>query len=346
MTTKIGFKTPEISTGVGVIASTERGVVYAARKGASALGHSVPYFATGALAVLSIFDQRLEKKNITDHYRSEIAARVGKPVNKVTVADMEQVAKENPVIAAAVKRTTKQRNLNIGLAAVGIAAAVALINPVGGALAFVGLTTGLAASLAHIGLIAGISYFAVEKPLEEFGKKKLGLEEPEPHAVHKNPALQAELSVPSQIKFLAELQAHNRPVTQAQVASVIVSANPELEAKIKEHFGVNFTKLPASAQTQVITDLSKQHGIAELTDAINNRSVRAQELAFAAHGQASGVVGAAERQQRLAELNAELDKQEVARFYAPEPGETQQSVFRQREVDRRAAQQSAVMGAA
>ena len=70
---------------------------------------------------------------------------------------------------------------------------------------------------------------------------------------------------------------------------VFASANPVLAAEIESRFGEPFHKLSAATKDRVLEKIGPQYNIEELTNDLNNRHIRAQELAFAVAGQQSGV---------------------------------------------------------
>jgi hypothetical protein len=241
-------------------------------------------------ALFSQWDHHQEKVRIKNEYENEIGATLGKKASDVKVHDMEAAAKKNPVIGEALKRSTTRRNLSIAATVVGTAAAVAIgaffMPAILGAVGLGGLT-GIGLTLAH-GAVGALSFLGVETAVEKIGEKKLGLEEPAMKKVEHHPAQQAKLSASSQITYLKQLRARGGNISQQQVMTVIASANPKAASQITARFGASYDKLSAPAQKAALDQFGSQYHVAELTEALNNRQMRVQELAFAAYGQSSG----------------------------------------------------------
>jgi len=246
--------------------------------------------AAGVTALFSQWDHHQEKVRIKNEYENEIGATLGKKASDVKVHDMEAAAKKNPVIGEALKRSTTRRNLSIAATVVGTAAAAAIgaffMPAILGAVGLGGLT-GIGLTLAH-GAVGALSFLGVETAVEKIGEKKLGLEEPAMKKVEHHPAQQAKLSASSQITYLKQLRARGGNISQQQVMTVIASANPKAASQITARFGASYDKLSAPAQKAALDQFGSQYHVAELTEALNNRQMRVQELAFAAYGQSSG----------------------------------------------------------
>jgi hypothetical protein len=331
----IPFLGRESAGELSLFGSAEQGIGNSAiRKGVSTFGHhlwGVP-IATGVLAIISQWNHRLELDRIKSEYGEEIAARVGKPMHMIKTHDMERVAKLNPALHEAVRRSRTRRNLSvavtIGGTIGGLAVGALLATTIGAAVwpllaggmavnALGAIGIHLTSGVVGAGIASTLGFMGVELGLEKYGEKKLKLEEPTLAQVERNPKLQSRLSVPSQVTYLAHLQARREPISQAQVLTVFVSANPQLDAQIKARFGESFANLPQGSQEKVLEMVGGQLNIEQLTNDINNRHIRAQEISFAAYGQASGVrrfesARVAEMQHTIEGLNAQLQAQAPA----------------------------------
>jgi hypothetical protein len=368
-----GNSTVAVGTTTSVVDSVESGAATVSKVSVPLLthvAHWTPPLAAGALALISQWNHHIEKNRITHEYDAEIASRLGKPISEVKMSDMEKVAKENPVIAEALNRSKKRRNLSIVVTALGVAAAVgiasvlvtAFATPLAGTALVAGASSAIggalsASTIAHLalgGVAGGLSFLGIENQLEKFGEKKLHLKEPSMDEVKRKPALQAQLSVPSQITYLEKLQAKKQVITQEQVMTAFAAANPELGRQVEVRYGATFDKLSEKDKSEATRTLGGQYAIPELTDDINNRHMRVQEIAFAASGQSSGVqsVGDIQRanvrmQQRIKALNAQLNdlyaQPQNARS-APVADEPEQTAWRDRVLAQRQAKASA-MGA-
>jgi len=71
--------------------------------------------------------------------------------------------------------------------------------------------------------------------------------------------------------------------------TLYASANPDLAGQIEANYGLKFNNLPASDRRNVLEQMGPKYRIEQVTEDLNNHLVRAQELAFSAYGQASGV---------------------------------------------------------
>lgn len=271
------------------------------------------YAAAGLTALFSQWDHHHEKMRIKEQYENEIGAMVGKAPQDVKMHDMELAAKKNAVIGQALKRSTLRRNLSIGVTlaatAVAIFAAPALLGVVG-----LGGLTGVAGFLAT-GASSALTFLGAEKVMEKIGEKKLGLDGPELKEVEHKPILQSKLSVADQITYLQQRRARGGKISQQQVMTVFARANPRLDSQITARYGASFDKLSPEAKTAAVAQFGPQYHVAELTESLNNKEMRVQELAFAVFGQSSGAEHfqsprEAAMQRKIDTLTAQLNAQE------------------------------------
>lgn len=78
-------------------------------------------------------------------------------------------------------------------------------------------------------------------------------------------------------------------VTQQEVFEVFVAARPELAEAVETRYGEAYTDMGYEDQRKALVAFGQEYGIAALTAAINERTLRPQELAFLTNEQLSGV---------------------------------------------------------
>lgn len=213
--------------------------------------------SSAVLLFWDVSDYRQEKKKVTREYAEEIAACVGKFPDKINVKDFEAVAANNPTLAESLHRMKKTRNLhmvsNVVSTAIAFTAAAVLLAPV---------ALGIGTAILGAG-VSFLTFIAADAAANAIGKRMLHLKEPKIKDVEKNPSLQPELSMPSQVRYLEWLQDRRLEITPEQVLILMNKANPNMN-------------IPQEQTEQLAQDL-------------NDRLVNAQELAFIAYGQESGV---------------------------------------------------------
>ncbi len=231
-----------------------------------------------------------EKSRIRRFYEPEIAAKLGKRPQDLTDDDLDEVAKNNPALEDALSRNKKKRTLSFTVSSIAITVAVVATAAI---LALTALTGGL---MILAGGALGLSIFMIaEKILEPIGRKILGISEPSIDNVKLQPELQPELSLPSQVKYLASLQQNINPrdprtlIQPEQVFSVFVTANPTLAEKVTAEFGAPYAELPNDKRLLAATQFGAEFNVEQITADLNNRLIRAQELAFIVNNQQSGV---------------------------------------------------------
>jgi len=261
---------------------------------APALGESVPMlFALGLTAAISAgltqMDYYHTRKKITDVYKEELAAKLKKPVNKVSANDLDTLAKENHTFSEELHKAKRQRNYGIGLsfvasmaslavvtlllpAVIGMAGLAPLAQPMLSGIGGWGLAEwGALAVKAVVGLFA---YSAAKTPLHWIGDKLFDLEEKTTHDL---------------IVSIKRDREAGKIISREQVLSVFADANPALNMLIVSEYGERFEKLDLAAKQKATEELSKIVPLNQLTDDINSGKVNVGELAFAVEGKISGV---------------------------------------------------------
>ncbi len=249
---------PEIARNLGLFA----GAIGGSMAGIASMG-----VAGGISAGFSQMDYLHQKRNLRDLYREELAAKLNKSPSEVTVRDMEDMAKHNPVLDEELKRAKKQRNFSVPLAVVAtlasFAVAVTLLPVIPGA---GGLLLKAAVSMA--------TYLAVKTPLQVIGNRMLGLKD----------------ETANDRIFEIKL-AHERGVeiTAEDIMPVMVKANPLLGETITKEFGARFDDLPPEKYALAAQKIKTLAPVEALAAAINNGTIETTELLFASIGDRSGV---------------------------------------------------------
>ena len=202
-------------------------------------------------------------------FATEISAKTRKRADQINHDDFEEVTNSNPALKEDRENNKNKRNMNFALTSTALTIAFAALHEI----AFIAtIITSIANPIGSFLVAAAIGaaiFITAEKLLEPLAEKIFNVNEPKLSEVFREPSLQAELSVPSQVKYLAHLQQNINPrdprslIKPEQVASVFKKANPNNVPNISY--------------------------IKQLTSDLNERLVRAQELAFTVYGQQSGV---------------------------------------------------------
>jgi len=254
---------PELARNLGWVAGAIGGKI----AGVVGLG-----LAAAVSASFTQMDYIHKKNNLTDLYRDDIAARLGKEPGKVTVDDLEAEAEHNRTIKAELQRAKKQRNFGVPLAVVATLASFALV--------LVALPAALTAlsipALTGIGgflIKAAVSmagYYAVKTPLQKWGNDRFGLLSETPN---------------DRIFEIQRAREQGETVTPEQVLGVFAKANEKVDALIAERMGKPFDQLTPEERTQAVQALGDTLPLMKLTEDLNTGKVRATQLAFAAEGE-------------------------------------------------------------
>jgi len=237
-------------------------------------------------AYINYRDFKFEEDRLRHFFESEIAAQQGKNPEVLTNQDMYAVAEHNPTIAEALHRNKKNSWVNFAVSALAITAAVVATTIV--LTAFFPAAPLITTFL--VGMASGLPVFlGAEYLLEQAGKKIFHLDEPSINEVSRQPNLQHELSLPGQIRYLERLQSRRMLISQEQVFSTFLAARSDLAAAITSRYGAPFETLSDPIKEKALLDVGPQHNLEQITEDLNNRLVRAQELAFLVQGQKSGV---------------------------------------------------------
>jgi len=124
---------------------------------------------------------------------------------------------------------------------------------------------------AVIGMLA---YKAIEEPVHWIADKMFGLDDK---------------TVNDTIIGIERDREAGKAISREQVLSAFVAANPELDKLIVANYGKHFDDLDLATKQRATNDINQMIPLDRLTQDINAGRVHATELAFAVHGQASGV---------------------------------------------------------
>jgi hypothetical protein len=277
---------------------------------------------TAVSALVAYVEYRFKKSDITDLYKKELAAQLGKSEKEVNVDDLEKLGTVNHTINEQLVKTKKERNIDVGtifaatMASVAITGAAVAAAITLGFLAPTGIATWLAGTA--IGMLA---YMVVKSPIQKVGEKLFGVDKKTTH---------------ERIEEISKEHQAGKVVSRERVFAVFVHANPKLDEFIKANYGKEFDKLKVGQKIRIADEIGNQLGIGKITDDINQGQVKATELAFAVQGNFSGV----------APTLGDAPKSAVGRFkekvaeavgYHPADDKPEGFSFAQREKERRTA---------
>ena len=255
---------------------------------ASAAGQSVLGMITIGLTAaisggLTLMDYNHKRDTLKDLYKEELTSLTGKPKDKVTSADLDQLAKVNGTVNEELKRSKRQRNFGVFISFAASLAAltvVGLVAPaiIGAALPVLGISaSGVGAGLlgfAVKGVIAFLSYEAVKEPLHLVADKVFKIDErtTNDHIVS--------------MKMDREV---GKIISREQVLAAFVAANPELDQLIVSSYGKHFNDLDVATKQRASQDMNQLIPLDKLTIEINAGRINVTELAFSVQGQSTGV---------------------------------------------------------
>lgn len=233
----------------------------------------------------SAFKER--KAELVDEYRWYLAARYNKEPEAVNKADLEAMAFENPTIEQSLNRGRTIRNVNTSalVAASCLAALVVTGLLVAPALPFAAWAAAAAgeafftvATMKVVALALAASYATTKvgsKILTAVGLRALKADSP---------------TAQSYIDHIETLQEEHKRVPEELVFGAYVASDPFAMEQIRQTYKKPFHELKPEQKQAVIEvmqgdELFKDMDLKSLTEAINNGSLEAKELAFLPHKQ-------------------------------------------------------------
>lgn len=248
---------------------------------------------TGALSAgLTQMDFIHKKNTIKTLYKEEIAAKLAKSQDKVTLKDLELLAQGDALKGIAANRTFSdelkkaKRIRNFGvvfsfMASFGSLLVVGALDPAmfaGMHKAIEAVSSGFIASAVEVitkGAIAIAAYNVIKAPIHWLGDKLFNLDRETTY---------------SRIKVLKNDLEDGKTITQEQVLSIFVSANGQLEEMVVAKYGDRFDALSYPQKRGLVESFGALIDLKSLTDDINHGRIKPAELAFLAQGEASGVL--------------------------------------------------------
>lgn len=228
--------------------------------------------SAGARAYMAYQDHEIEQDRLTNFYRAEVAASLGKDPKQVSIEDLRTAAERNPVLEEALERNDKHRNSRIfsWVAGTLLVGAGLLF---GGYALLVG-AVGATAALP-VAIVANIALTQIAKRgLEKVSDKVLGIDTPPVH---------------DYIYAMHQEQRRGHNLSQEQVMQVFLEASPMIADRIEAEYGAPFKKLDVPDKIKVLKEYGTYYHIPQVTSDINTRRIDVAELAYLAVGQRSGV---------------------------------------------------------
>jgi hypothetical protein len=224
--------------------------------------------AVGAVsAALTQMDYNHKKNNLKELYKDELAAKLGKPKDKVTVSDLELLAKQNGTLGAELKRSKKQRNFGVVVSFLASMAAV-------GAVGMIPAIAAGAAVTAVIHMVVGVAaYHIIKDPIHKVADKLFNIDEK---------------TTNDHIVAIERDREAGKVISREQVLSAFVQANPEIDRLIVANYGKHFDDLAVADKQRAAQDLNQMIPLDKMTLDINSGRINVMELAFAVEGQQSG----------------------------------------------------------
>lgn len=244
---------------------------------------------------VSYSENHMEKRRITNAFRPEIAALTGKHWKQVTTDDLDTLAvghrgNDQPAIKAfeeKINQNNSKRFLSLLGHVVGAAVAfgaiwfgfshfeASFIEAGNSTKEFVS-SLGLGSWGANIPAMtaAGVISLISDTAFTVIGERVLGLNKD---------------TVYDMVQTLKKEMRNGRMVTEEKVFGIVLAANPGFAESIQEKYGQTFDKLPAKYQKEIINAFNQSYPIKQITEEIDSGARRANELAFFAYGQQSGV---------------------------------------------------------
>ena len=249
--------------------------------------------AAGVSSALTQMDYIHRKDNLKDLYKEELALKLKKPVDKITRADLDDLAKTNAVVDEELGRNRKQRNYGVALSFIASMASLAVVTlalpaalgvlmgaggpvavsaAVGGVLGE-GLLANVVAFLGK-GVVGLLAYHTVKEPLHFLADKLFGIDK---------------ITVNDHIVGLKRERDAGKAISREQVLSIFVAAHPEVEQYIVAGYGKKFDDLKPADKQKAAQELNALIPLDALTIDINSGKRNVAELAFAVQGDISGV---------------------------------------------------------
>jgi hypothetical protein len=241
--------------------------------------------AAAASLVLSQVNFDIRLRRMRDMYKDEIGAQLGKNPSKVTIKDMETVAKgdaskgisANKTIAEGISKLKTKRNISFGVTTLAILGTMAIMLGLtaasGGATLFTGGALAAVGNFAVKALAGYAIHSILEKPLHWTAKKVFGMDD----------------TASDLIADMRRQHKDGKVITREQVVGAFVSGNKELGNFVKAQFGKEYDDLNVQQKMALTNSFEQYLPVTAITEKINTGQMKVSELAFAVEGQTSGV---------------------------------------------------------
>lgn len=217
--------------------------------------------------------ERAKRQVLTDFYRDEIAASLGKPAAEVTPADLEPMGlmphdggKGSYAIKAAADDFTRIRNFFI------VAQAATAVLMTGALFAVESFFPGL----PMVALAGGASLLYNEL----FDTVRRGGEIVTD--INKG-------TITRDIRAISDQIGLGGRISSTRVFSVFVKADPGLASAIKKRFGAEYDDLGITVKRELVREYDAKYKLYQATQDMNLGYINPTELGFLAYGQQSGV---------------------------------------------------------
>ena len=278
-------------TGQGLRILTGTSVAGIATQGMSSLTYVLGSLGIGlsiGVRVFMVNDKHKEDiKFFTSYYRPEVASVLGIDPAQVGEEELRRAAEYVPNIQEALDRADKERNAKMmawvggGLLA-GLALFTLVVPLLTTGITIAGMSiAGLAIeNTAVLGLAAAgvnMAMFPLAKEAVEAGVNRF-MHIGEPAAHHYIEAISRDLN-----------KSPPDRVTQEHVFEVFLAANPAMRAQLEGALGTSYDRLDHATHEIILKQYGEVLHLAEITDDLNRKLIRPQELAFITSGMSSGV---------------------------------------------------------
>lgn len=248
----------------------------------------------GMASYLSQREANYKRQRTTNSYRNEIASTLGKDPKEVTIEDLERVAEgdrrqgipSNRLLDERWNNISLRRTLSIAahmLGAIVAGAAVLVLFPemFGDALSKAGETVSSALGVSSdtglrmvASVAAGAITFTVDNAVYTGGEYVLGLNK---------------TSLYNRVQDVKRAVRLGMNVSEYDMLGLFVQADPSLASAVQQRFGLPYEELSERERAYVLTLADPVYHIRALTQAVNEKRIHGNELAFILDGRRSGV---------------------------------------------------------
>lgn len=257
------------------------------------VGGGLALRAYGRFSALSHYKQQM-----VDLYRDDIADHLGIDPAQVSISDLKEAAKENDVIAQALKRQQTKTFIEIGTSLLAGAVTFGLLYSFGDTGQFFEFTKKFGPFLGNAVNFIGLSTVGSFSGL--IFHDALGLAIGARTGSIKAAAHDLILDMDHSVR-------HGRPISREQVYGVLVAGNPALQEAILTRFHKSYGWMNAAEKSNVLHTLGIATELDTLAQQINNGEIRPGRLAYLMDDDAARKVRTAKTQTAQAEAEPAAD---------------------------------------